>query len=167
MYAILRPVPHPNPEFGVQVRFLGEALLVQTHWVDNATMPCLGPACLYCPEAQYTRRAARYYCPCQAGIRRNITTGQLVLEPWIAELHQGVMAKLEGPLRGLVARLWRPARGKPLALVVLRTEDPATLPPAFDVRPHLVRLWNVRTWPGALEPPAADPAILRFERKTS
>jgi hypothetical protein len=132
-------------------RFLADRLAVTVHYdrVERRGYPCEGKECRHC----HLPKDWRAYIP--ALVAKWIRTGRMgseetghylsAVEKMVVELRAGPAASLEGRcLRGILVELIKPtgARNQPLRVELLETESAHELPPAFDVRPTLCRLWG-------------------------
>jgi hypothetical protein len=139
-----------KPGEGASVVFLADHIGVNIHWIDNRSRPCVDD-CQHC-KAQTPRRW-RAYLP--ALVRRCVKMGvdadarqtpvfSARIEELVIELTESHADQIEG-LAGMAAELWKP-RGNKLLPVRLIVDGPAKveLPPAFDVKPVLYRIWGIQ-----------------------
>ena len=131
-------------------RLLGDWLALAVHYVsaERRGYPCEGEDCRYCDLPKEWRA----YMPALVAIWKSRGRtgseelgGYLSPVEMVVELRAGPAAILEGrPLRGIKVELIKPAGAKnqPLRVQILETESALELPPAFDVRPTLCRIWR-------------------------
>ena len=126
----------PEERRAYVLRFLGDVVTVPLHWDGHGNVPCLGRECRHCPGA--TRR--RGYVAAQVL--------QKAPDQWISivfEITEGIAGKFDGiEPRGWIAsvRRVRLGSGSQISLEWLEHVD-NDLPPVFDVRPILLRLWGL------------------------
>lgn len=160
-----------GPRLGIQVhsvppgghsfvRFLDQPVGVWLHWLDTLSRPCLGHECPHC-----ARGLAQRWKGYAAALlwARDSGTGKGVWRSVVCEITEAANAFLAArDLRGLIVEFRRPGRRRNGLLEVTVLEKPCTdpLPEAFDVRPILERLWDMRQ----RHLPVADPScdILPF-----
>jgi len=133
-----------------QARFLADWLALEVHWdaMERRSYPCEGKDCRRCDLPKDWRA----YAPALvAKWRRTGRSGSEELGQFLSpvemvvELRAGPAASLDGrPLRGMLVELMKPAGAKnqPARVEIVETETAGELPPAFDVRPVLCRLWR-------------------------
>lgn len=153
------PIWSPTPDREIHVVLVSQSLLgVFTHWIDGRTRPCLGSReeCVGC-DLKLPRR-----WKCFLGAF-NPASGRLgILEvTQEAFLRCRQLNEDSGKLRGLTVRLIRTGLAKNArvtALVGARVTAGATVPPSFDVKAALERVWFSATPEGldAAEPAATD-----------
>ncbi len=142
------------PGHPVVVRFLGHVHGVWTHWIadpdPNArprgrSRPCCGPACPY------------HTLPC---IKKGYAAALLWLwhlehqkQEWrlgVIEVTEAIDQLFAKDLRGHVWKLERKGKrvNSPLVATQLEAVPDFDLPPPFDVRAVLTRMWGWREHPG-------------------
>jgi hypothetical protein len=146
---------------------------VFVHWLreERRSRPCLGPRCPHC-AGQLPRRW-KGYAPAFIE-RKDPATGKKKRVPVVLELTETAawdLKNLDGwkTVRGLAIKVSRKGKhsNAPLRLEGADQQLPeANLPPAFDVRPVLERLWSLcGQTVAAAEPPDDDNAeTLPFRR---
>jgi hypothetical protein len=146
------------------LRCLADAQGVWVHWVENRSTPCLGDECCWCPSVP--QRWKGYVPALLWRVTHDPQRGHVGRwTPVVLEITEGIADQLGGNLRGKILDLSRPGqrRNSPLRVVFLEqtrsvNDDntvaratkvaalraaQAELPPAFDVRPILERVWGL------------------------
>lgn len=142
-----------------RVHLLGELRAIKTHYrFGENTQPCHEPdPCPFCAEPLWKVRR-EYFAPALVMDEAS----QLWL-PIVAVFTQGAWRLVEkggaGPCRGRLLDVWRVQQGGANTLKVRELSRIDPLVPAFDVEPHLLRLW----FPGESDlPPVELPAPVPF-----
>jgi hypothetical protein len=135
--------------------------------VLDVDLPCTPEDCLYCSHRLFFRGwvpalALEWATARQDGRLVKTRPGTYAPRLVIAELWPSLLVELEGrPLRGLCVEVFRPGAGRqsvPRLLTDVPQCSREDLPPAFDVRPWLTRLWRQPgLWTGGQEQPAICP----------
>ena len=148
----LRPHANPGPDSWscpadgstYFVRILGDPVPVWLHWLEQAkrTVPCTGHECDYCPKI---RQQWKGYAPALV-----FDTGSSSWKSHIIELTENARDELLKDefraivqWRGTVIKMSRVAN-----VVHAKVEDreiKAPLPETWDIKPTLVRMWQIRS----------------------
>lgn len=132
----------PTPDRDVQTVVLSQSVLgVYTHHFNRRTRPCLGnrETCEGC-DLRYDRRW-KGYLACWDRSKGRLELVEITQE---AFLRCPPFHTEEGKLRGLVLRLARAGASKNARVVATlqkATWPPGALPPAFDIKAALERVW--------------------------
>lgn len=172
----------PPGKSGHFVRFLGDPIAVWLHWIEptasktrGRTTPCRVKECTHCKSGDAGQRTA--YAPALVWkakdpdwphVREWVTIVAQLSECAESDI---IAVKNESPWRNLTVAIQRVGRKNnrvTAQLAAKQHDDP--IPPAFDVLPTLLRMWNERA-PEGREPDKADPAgdetprVLPFEKR--
>jgi len=132
----------PTPDRDVQTVVLSASVLgVYTHHMNKRTRPCLGSreACEGC-DLRFDRRW-KGYLACWDRSKGRLELVELTQE---AFLRCPALELKKGQLRGMVLRLARAGasrNARVTATLTPATWQPGILPPAFDVKSALERVW--------------------------
>lgn len=172
----LRPHASPGPDTWATpadgkphwARILGDPVPVWLHWLDKAkrTVPCSAPDCQHCPTI---RQQQKLYAPASVAV---FMDGKATWIPRIIELTENARDELLKddfrPIiqwRGTLIQLRRVGR------VVHATVDDRPiaeeLPPSWDIKPTLIRMWQIREAVLPSKDAAGDePRPLPFRRES-
>lgn len=147
-----RPMPHRLPFYRVLAAKVGETYrlvslaqrptTIETHWVDSHTQPhCLPESeCEGCRQKKTLRW--KCYLPCLVCGTTTVVIAEITQQ---AVLHCAHLREPGRLIRGWAFSLRRKGvrRNSPVEVWPCDVRvDPRTLPPDFDVRPHLERMWG-------------------------
>jgi hypothetical protein len=142
-----------------RVHVLGEFRAVKVHFkFGENTVPCAGPdPCHYCGDPQVWKTRWEHFA---AALLRDDHANLFV--PIVAILTDGGFKKVArcgaGSYRGRLLDIWRVHQGTTKVLQVRETGRVDPPYPAFDIEPHLLRMWfpHDTTIPaGEVPPPLA------------
>lgn len=147
---------HPAQTFHVCV--LGPWIGLWTHWLDGESRPCKGGACRLCPDTP--KRWKGYAAGCV--YRRDLMAGTGSWERTVIEITDGCRGILDRDITGAVIKLSRrpgKANNPLIAEVIMPSSPLPQMPPAFDVRPVVARIYGWKQEPAQLadEPPNTLP----------
>lgn len=133
-------------------RVLDVPLVASVHWCDGLRreVPCFGLQCPLCPLP--TRDKGFVPAIAQAGRLRGLSREQ---KPFFKDLVRCVIELTAGALHSITRadgdqvrwQMQRHTKGGPIQLERCHSEAPYTLPPTFDVRPIVAKMWGVKNWP--------------------